>query len=98
MATVSDALLLGRLDNHNDADGDQYTANQGDFWKHLANLALYAEGTGTNQIDEPWNSDYSAVTEKDGRGSSSYVANYAANVTDTAILRTDNCSPPQRPA
>jgi hypothetical protein len=82
------------FDNHNDADGDQYSASQSHYWQHLANLAWYPEGTGTNQIDEPWNSDYSAVTEKDGRGSVSYAANYAINVTDTTLLKTDNCSPP----
>jgi hypothetical protein len=81
-------------DNHNDADGDTYSASQGNFWQHLANLAWYPEGTDTNQIDEPWNSTYTAVTEPDGRGSSSYVANYTANVTYTGTLWADNCSPP----
>jgi hypothetical protein len=82
------------FDNRNDADGDSYSANQGDFWKHLHNLAWYPEGTSTNQIDEPWNATRTAVTELDGRGSSSYAANYAANVVNVSILRIDNCSPP----
>jgi hypothetical protein len=82
------------FDNHNDADGDSYSANQGDFWKHLHNLAWYPEGTETNQIDEPWNPTRTAVTELDGRGSTSYAANYAANVVNISLLRVDNCSPP----
>jgi hypothetical protein len=82
------------FDNHNDADGDTYTANQGDFWKHLHNLAWYPEGTGANQIDEPWNTARTAVTELDGRGSTSYATNYAANVVNISLLRVDNCSPP----
>lgn len=82
------------FDNHNDADGDTYSANQGDFWKHLHNLAWYPAGTGTDQIDEPWNSNYTSVTEPDGRGSTSYADNYNANVVATNILRIDNCSPP----
>jgi hypothetical protein len=86
-------FLWDVFDNHNDADGDSYSANHGDFWKHLANLAWYPEGTGTNQIDEPWNANRTAVTELDGRGSISYAANYAANVVNIGILRIDNCAP-----
>jgi hypothetical protein len=82
------------FDNHNDADGDAYSANQGDFWKHLHNLAWYPEGTEVNQINEPWNPARTAVTEPDGRGSTSYAANYAANVVNISLLRIDNCSPP----
>jgi hypothetical protein len=81
-------------DNHNDADGDTYSASQGNFWQHFANLAWYPEGTDTNQIDEPWNSTYTAVTEPDGRGSTSYFVNYDANVTYTGTLWADNCAPP----
>jgi hypothetical protein len=81
-------------DNHNDADGDSYSASQGNFWQHLANLAWYPEGTGTDQINEPWDSTFTSVTEPDGRGSVSYADNYNINVTATSILRTDNCSPP----
>jgi hypothetical protein len=88
-------FLWDVFDNHNDADGDSYTANQGDFWRHLHNLAWYPEGTGTNQIDEPWNAARTQVTELDGRGSTSYVANYQANVAASiSTLRIDNCSPP----
>jgi len=82
------------FDNHNDADGDTYSANQGDFWKHLYNLGWYPEGTGLNQINEPWNSTLTSIDNKDGRGSSSYSTNYANNVTSTNLLRIDNCSPP----
>jgi hypothetical protein len=82
------------FDNHNDADGDDYSANQGNFWQHLANLAWYPEGTGTYQIDEPWNLPRDMVSEPDGRGSLSYTMNYKANVVETGILRVDNCGPP----
>jgi hypothetical protein len=75
------------FDNHFDADGDEYSANQGDFWMHLAVLANYPNGTGTDQIDEP-------LTNRDGRGSGSYHDNYLSMTThDTGLLRTDNCSP-----
>lgn len=80
------------FDNRN--DGDTYTANAGDFWKHLANLAVYPEGTGANQIDEPWNSARTSVTERDGRGSSSYAFNYKANFANVDQQRTINCTPP----
>lgn len=81
-------------DNHNDADGDSYSASQSNFWEHLHNLAWYPEGTSTDEIDEPWNSTYTSVTEPDGRGGASYASNYLSNVTDTYLLRTDNCTPP----
>jgi hypothetical protein len=82
------------FDSNNDATADTYSANAGDFWRHLHNLAWYPEGTGANDIDEPWNSDYSAVTNRDGRGSSSYRANYNTNVVNTSGIRTANCTPP----
>lgn len=82
------------FDSHNDADGDTYSANHGDFWRHLHNLAWYPEGTGANQIDEPWNAARTSVTELDGRGSTSYDSNYAANVVNVTVLRVDNCTPP----
>lgn len=86
-------FLWDVFDNHNDADGDSYSADLGDFWKHLHNLAWYAEGTGANQIDEPWNSTRTSVTELDGRGSLSYAFNYGANVANISVLRVDNCGP-----
>jgi hypothetical protein len=82
------------FDNHNEGNSDTYSANQGDFWKHFYNLGWYPEGTGTNQIDETWNSARTSVTDPDGRGSSSYRANYYANVTQTLTQYTNNCSPP----
>ena len=76
------------FDNHNDADGDGYSANQsGDFWKHLHNLAWYANGTETDQIDEPWNANYTALSEPDGRGSTAYQDNYSVNIVNTGLLR-----------
>jgi len=81
------------FDNHNDADGDWYSANNGDFWKHLHNLAWYPEGTGFDQIEEPWNAAKTSLSEPDGRGSVSYSDNYGSNVTSVNLLRVDNCSP-----
>lgn len=83
------------FDNHNDADGDSYSANQGNFWQHLAMLGFYPQGTGANQINEPWNSARTSVSEPDGRGSTSYSYNYvnSAGLQSISILQTDNCYP-----
>lgn len=81
------------FDNRNDGIGDSYSAAESNWWEHFYNLGWYPEGTGTNQIDETWNSARTSVTEPDGRGSLSYMSNYAANVTDTGFLRDNNCSP-----
>ncbi|MEO7034480.1 MAG: hypothetical protein ABI548_11295, partial [Polyangiaceae bacterium] len=83
------------FDNHNDADGDTYSANNGDFWQHLAMLAFYPQGTGGNQINDPWNAGLTSVTEPDGRGSASYAYNYvnSAGLQSIDLLRTDNCGP-----
>lgn len=80
-------------DNRNDADGDDYSANQGDFWFHMALLAFYPAGTSNHQINEPWNSGFTSASEPDGRGSSDYSFHYNANLRDIDILRLDNCSP-----
>ena len=82
-------------DNRNDADGDSYSASQGNFWQHLAMLAFYPQGTGTDQIEEPWNAAKSSITEPDGRGCISYEHNYvnSAHLQSINILRVDNCSP-----
>jgi hypothetical protein len=83
------------FDNHNDADGDSYSANHGDFWQHLAMLAFYPQGTDTDQIEEPWNATKTTITEPDGRGSRSYSNNYvnSAHLQSIEVLRVDNCGP-----
>jgi hypothetical protein len=84
-------FLWDVFDNRDDGN-DTYSANQGDFWKHLHNLAWYPEGTLVDQHEEPWNSTKTAVTERDGRGAMSYSNNYAVNVRSIDFLRVNNCS------
>lgn len=81
------------FDSHNDADGDDYSAANGDYWKHLALLAFYPDGRGTDQINEPWDATGIVLTERDGRGSTSYRNNYEANIRNVYTLWVDNCSP-----
>ena len=82
------------FDNRNDCDGDTYSASQSNYWRHLANTYYYPDGLGTNQINEPWSVQLGYVlTEKDGRGAASSMANFAS-VQNTNLLRVDNCSPP----
>jgi hypothetical protein len=89
-------VLWDVYDNHNDADGDSYSANQqGHFAQMLNLLYQYPNGTGANQIDEPRNSDYTAITELDGRGSVSYTNNYNPYIYNgVGALGIDNCWPP----
>ncbi len=85
-------FIWDTFDNRDDGK-DSYSADAGAFWAHLAIAAFYPEGTSANQIDEPWNSDRTAVTERDGRGAASYAANYKTNFANIDLLRTSNCSP-----
>ena len=82
-------------DNHNDCDGDTYDANANlHYWQHFSMLGYYPSGTGTNQINEVWNSFLTVVTEPDGRGALSYEANYSNTLSvSTGTLRIDNCGP-----
>jgi hypothetical protein len=89
-------FLWDVFDDHNDADGDTYSAHHGDFWQHISLMQFYPGGTGVNQHEEPWNSSKTSVAEPNGRGSLSYEHNYAASagLTDVFLLWADNCSPP----
>lgn len=49
-----------------------------------------------HKLDEPWNSSKTAVTEKDGRGSTSFAANYAG-IANVSSLRTRNLQSPMTP-
>jgi len=81
-------------DDHNDADGDTYSAAQTHFAEHLAVIASYPAGTGANAINEPWNSALNSITEPDGRGCLSYASNFQSfSGVSTSLLRVDNCSP-----
>ena len=90
-------FLWDVYDDHNDGDGDSYSAANGQFWNHFANLAFYPQGTSADQIDEPWNSTRTAVTERDGRGSQSYKNNFQTQFpqfnSNIHLLWVDNCSP-----
>ena len=86
-------FLWDVYDNRNDADGDDYSANQGDFWSHMALLAFCPAGTSDHQINEPWDSSLTSANEPDGRGSSDYSFHYEDNLRDIDILRLNNCSP-----
>ena len=88
-------FLWDVYDNHNDADGDSYSAAVSHYATHVNLLAFYPEGTDFGQIDEVWDASRSAASEPDGRGSSSYESNYLASTQQSvSILRIDNCSPP----
>lgn len=84
-------FLWDVYDTVNDCDDDTIGEGPQNYWRMYANMQNYAAGTSTNQIDEPWNSDFSAIDNFDGRGSSSYNQNYAAFMS-LGLLRVDNCS------
>jgi hypothetical protein len=87
-------FLWDVYDNVN--DNDTYSASQTHFWQHIHNLAWYPAGNNNNQVDDIWDGTLANVTEPDGRGTISWVANYQANVTGVGAvsgLRTINCSP-----
>jgi hypothetical protein len=87
-------FLWDVFDNNVDGPFDTYSSLATGAWTTQAAIfTLYASGTGTNKLDEPWNSGKTAVTEKDGRGSASFMANYAS-IANVSTLRTRNCSPP----
>jgi uncharacterized Rmd1/YagE family protein len=53
----------------------------------------WPEGTGLYQNEDPWNSDKTALDNRDGRGSTSYCVNYKAYIQDIDTLHIDNCWP-----
>jgi hypothetical protein len=58
-------------------------------------LAAIPNGTGSGQIDEPWNSNYTAVTEQDGRGVVTFMSRFGpiSGQTDSNERRM-NCNTP----
>lgn len=62
------------------------------YWQIFTTLNAYPSGTANNQIDEPWNSTFTAVDNYDGRSSADFEfrlnALYSIN---SATLRSNNC-------
>ncbi|AKI99243.1 hypothetical protein ATI61_106618 [Archangium gephyra] len=76
-------------------DQESVAEGAGNYWKMLNVMALYDNGTESLQISEPWNSNYSAIDNWDGRGSYSYRLNYFnKNGTSVYVPYSRNCSPP----
>ncbi len=87
-------FLWDVYDSNQDGTFDDYSSNTSLHWAtQLSVFTRYPSGTGLNQLDEPWNSAYTSVSEKDGRASTSFAANYAG-IHDVSAMRTRNCSPP----
>ncbi len=59
-------------------DGESVPEGPCCYWMMMGVLASYPSGTGGNQADEPWNSNYTGLDARDGRGTNSWGANYNA--------------------
>jgi hypothetical protein len=86
-------LLWDVYDSNNDADGDTMAQGFNNFPSMYVNLQNYAAGTSDNQIDEPWNSTRTSVTEPDGHSALDYATIYSNNYVNILTLNLSNCSP-----
>jgi len=62
------------------------------FWYFISGLAYYGTGPNDQQNNEPWNADYTAIDNYDGRSSADFYYNFYGRFgVDTAYQILSNC-------